>query len=95
MRSNNAMRLALAVILAFTATVWIACDNANTGGSTSAPPRQRQGSHHHQVGRARKKSSCKDATSSEKLLAQDSLQHFDKAIALDPDFAIGRVSPRQ
>ena len=37
MRSIKAVRLALAVILAFTATLWTACDNANTGGSTSAP----------------------------------------------------------
>ncbi len=29
---------------------------------------------------------------SEKLLAQDSLQHFDKAIALDPDFATAELA---
>ena len=29
---------------------------------------------------------------SEKLLAQDSLQHFDKALALDPDFAFAELA---
>ena len=50
MRSIKAVRFVLAVILAFTATLWTACDNANTGGSTSAPANRREGSRHHQIG---------------------------------------------
>ena len=30
---------------------------------------------------------------SEKLLLQDSIQHFDKAISLDPNFAWARIEP--
>src|SRR5260221_10484511 len=91
MRSSNAVRLALAAILAFTATVWTACNNANTGtGSPTAAS----------GGKVPITTKSEDARKeflqgrdlSEKLLAQDSLQHFDKAIALDPDFAAAELA---
>jgi tetratricopeptide (TPR) repeat protein len=90
MRSSNAVRLALAAILAFT-TVWTACDNANTGATSATAAGG---------GKVPLTTKSEDARKeylqgrdlSEKLLAQDSLQHFDKAIALDPDFATAELA---
>jgi tetratricopeptide (TPR) repeat protein len=91
MRSNRLARTALAVILAFTATVWTACNNANTGASSPAAATG---------GKVPVTTKSEDARKeflqgrdlSEKLLAQDSLQHLDKALALDPDFAAAELA---
>ena len=90
MPSNRVARLALAATLALTATVWTACENtANTGATAPAD-----------AGKVRITTKSEDARKeyllgrdlSERLLAQDSLQHFDKAIALDPDFATAELA---
>jgi tetratricopeptide (TPR) repeat protein len=91
MRSIKTMRLALAVILAFTATLWTACDNANTGSSTSAPANSGKVPVTTKSEEARKEF-LQGRDLSEKLLAQDSLQHFDKALALDPEFATAELA---
>ena len=91
MRSSNAVRLALAAILVLTATVWTACNNANTGASSSTAATS---------GKVPLTTKSEDARKeflqgrdlSEKLLAQDSLQHYDKALALDPDFASAELA---
>lgn len=85
------MRLALTVILAFTATLWTACDNANTGGTTSAPANGGKVPVTTKSEEARKEF-LQGRDLSEKLLAQDSLQHFDKALALDPEFATAELA---
>ncbi len=90
MRSNNSLRLAFALILTFTATVWTACNNANTGSSPAAT----------NGGKVPITAKTDEARTeflqgrdlAEKLLAQDSLQHFDKALALDPDFASAELA---
>ena len=91
MRSIKAVRFVLAVILAFTATLWTACDNANTGGSTSAPANSGKVPVTTKSEEARKEF-LQGRDLSEKLLAQDSLQHFDKALALDPEFATAELA---
>ena len=90
MRSTYVPRFALGAILAVTAAAGIACDSAKTG-STSPTAND---------GKVPLTTKSEDARKeylqgrdlSEKLLAQDSLQHFDKAIALDPDFATAELA---
>jgi tetratricopeptide (TPR) repeat protein len=87
MRSSHAMRLALAPILA----IFVACNNANTGAGSSAPAAAAKVPITTKSEEARKEF-LQGRDLSEKLLAQDSLQHFDKAIALDPDFASAELA---
>lgn len=90
MRSTHAGRFALSAILALSIIALIACDSAKTG-STSPTAND---------GKVPLTTKSEDARKeflqgrdlSEKLLAQDSLQHFDKAIALDPDFATAELA---
>lgn len=91
MRSNNAMRLALAAILALTTTVWVACNDANTGTSSTTPAAGGKVPITTKSDDARKEF-LQGRDLAEKLLAQDSLQHFDKALALDPDFASAELA---
>lgn len=90
MRQNSFNRLLLAVVLLGTAT-WTACNRTGTSGESAA------GS---SGGKIPVTTKSEDARKefllgrelSEKLLAQDSLQHFDKALALDQDFAIAELA---
>ncbi len=90
MRRNGINRLALAVILLGMA-MWSACDNTNSS-KTSAPSAG--------GGKIPITTSSEEARRefllgrdlSEKLQAQDSVQHFDKAIALDPEFASAELA---
>ena len=91
MRSNNAMRFALAAILALTTTVWVACNDANTGTSSTTPATGGKVPITTKSDDA-KKEFLQGRDLAEKLLAQDSLQHFDKALALDPDFASAELA---
>jgi len=91
MRSNNAVRLALAAILVLTATVWTACNNANTGASSPTAATGGKVSIITKSEDARKEF-LQGRDLSERLLAQDSLEHFDKALALDPDFASAELA---
>src|ERR1700730_12762406 len=91
MRSNPSLRLTLAAILSLTATVLTGCNNSNTGamspvasGGGKVPVTTKS--------EDAKKEFLQGRDLSEKLLAQDSLQHFDKAIALDPDFATAELA---
>src|SRR5690242_15965291 len=90
MRASNAVRLALAAILAFTITVWTACNHANTG-STSPTPATGKVPITTKSEEARKEF-LMGRDLSEKLLAQESLEHFDKALALDSDFAAAELA---
>src|SRR6266700_1854779 len=90
MRSSNAVRFALAAILAFTTTLWTACNNANTG-STSPTAAAGKVSITTKSEEARKEF-LMGRDLSEKLLGQESLEHFDKALALDSDFAAAELA---
>ena len=91
MRRNCFNRLVLTVIVLGMAT-WSACEKTNTAETSAAP-----GS----GGKIPVTTKSEDARKeflqgrelSEKLLAQDSVQHFDRAIALDPEFASAELAP--
>jgi tetratricopeptide (TPR) repeat protein len=84
-------RSVLVVTLVLVVATWTACSNSNAGGNAAAST---------DAGKIAITTKSADAKSeflqgrdlSEKLLAQDSLQHFDKAIALDPDFATAELA---
>jgi tetratricopeptide (TPR) repeat protein len=89
MRSTHVPRFALTAIITVAIAAGTACDSAKTGPTSSAND-----------GKVPLTTKSEDARKeylqgrdlSEKLLAQDSLQHFDKAIALDPDFATAELA---
>jgi tetratricopeptide (TPR) repeat protein len=91
MGSNNAVRLGLATIVALTSTVWTACNSANTGATSPAAAGGGKVPVTTVSAEARKEF-LEGRDLSERLLAQDSLQHFDKALALDPDFASAELA---
>ena len=91
MRSNRSLRLALAAILVLTATVWTACNNAYTGATAPAATGGGKVPITTKSEEARKEF-LQGRDLGERLLAQDSLQHFDKAVALDPDFATAELA---
>ena len=84
---NN--RFLLAVIVVFTAATWGGCTATNNDVKSSAETTSRG------TGKLPITTSSEEARKeflqgrdlAERLLAQDSLQHFDKAISLDPNFA--------
>ena len=91
MRSKHSLRFALAAIVTISVIMSTACNNANTG--TSSPTAAAGG----KVPITTKSEDAKKEfllgrDLSEKLQAQDSLQHLDKAIALDPDFATAELA---
>jgi tetratricopeptide (TPR) repeat protein len=87
---NIFSRLVLTVVVLGVAT-WSACDNTNTAGTPAASAGG---------GKIPITTKSEDARKefllgrdlSEKLQAQDSVQHFDKAIALDPEFASAELA---
>jgi tetratricopeptide (TPR) repeat protein len=91
MRSNRFVRLALAAILAFAATVGTGCNSAGTSSNTPAAAAGGKVPITTKSDDARKEF-LQGRDLSEKLLAQDSLQHFDKALALDPEFASAELA---
>jgi tetratricopeptide (TPR) repeat protein len=90
MRRKNSMRFVLATIVLLAAT-WTACTSSSSGGSAAASSNG---------GKVPITSKSEDARKeflqgrdlAERLLAQDSLQHFDQAIALDPEFASAELA---
>src|SRR4051812_44588208 len=93
MRSNRSARFALAVILLLISiTAWISCSKSSNGvqsvsaassdGKIPITTKSEEARREFLLGR----------DLSEKLLAQDSLQHFDKALALDPEFATAELA---
>lgn len=88
MGSNSCNRLVLALLVLATAT-WSACEKTKTEGASAGAG-----------GKIPITTKSDDARKefilgrdlSEKLQAQDSVQHFDKAIALDPEFASAELA---
>src|SRR5260370_7130999 len=83
--------LGLAQFLVPPATGWTACNNANTGASSPTAATGGKVSIITKSEDARKEF-LQGRDLSERLLAQDSLEHFDKALALDPDFASAELA---
>lgn len=83
MRLNRFMSLTIAASIAFGVVV-TGCNSvhANDDGKIPITTKSDEARNEFLLGR----------DLSERLLAQDSLQHFEKAIALDPDFALAELS---
>ena len=90
MRSKYFARFMCAAILALSA-VWTACNNANPGAGSLTAASSSKVPITTKSEDARKEF-LQGRDLSEKLLAQESLQHFDKALALDPDFAFAELA---
>jgi len=90
MYPNLSPRSVFAAILVLSTAAFTACSKTNAGGNAAAAS----------DGKIAITTQSSEAKSeflqgrdlSEKLLAQDSLQHFDKAIALDSDFAVAELA---
>ncbi|HEY6467386.1 MAG TPA: tetratricopeptide repeat protein [Candidatus Acidoferrales bacterium] len=90
MPSNKTVRLAFAVVLILVSAVWSAC-NKTAVPEVSASASNAQIPITTKSDDARKEF-LQGRDLSERLLGQDSLQHFDKALALDPDFASAELA---
>jgi tetratricopeptide (TPR) repeat protein len=91
MSSSYAMRFAFATIVALNSTVWMACNSAPSG---AVAPAAGEGSTVRITTKSEdaRKEFLEGRDLSERLLAQESLQHLDKALALDPDFASAELA---
>lgn len=97
MRRNSSMFFLLAPIVALSAATWSGCTTtANNDKSPTAAASSSSGKLPITTSSEEaKKEFLQGRDLAEKLLAQDSLQHFDKAISLDPNFAsaeLGRAN---
>src|SRR5579864_9689467 len=91
MRPDGPTRFASIAALVLSAAIWTACNKASSnvsaaassdGGKIPVTTKSEDARNEFMQGRAL----------SDKLLGQDSLQHFDKAIALDPEFASAELA---
>ena len=90
MSPNRLMRLTLFATLVLSTAIWSACNKVSDAGTSAAAD----------AGKIPVTTKSEEARKeflqgralAEKLLAQDSLQHFDKAIALDSDFASAELA---
>ena len=90
-RFNDSALYAVAAILVLSSTMWIACTRPSSAASpaTSAADGKLPITTKSEEA---KKEFLEGRDLSERLLAQDSLPHFDKAIALDPEFASAELA---
>jgi len=87
---KQSTRLVLMAMLVWSALSWIACNKAGNeavsassdGGKLPITTKSEEA----------RKEFLQGRDLSERLLAQDSLQHFDKALALDPEFASAELA---
>jgi tetratricopeptide (TPR) repeat protein len=90
MRQKNSPRFLLAAMLVFTTAIWVGCNQNSTqvasaaGDGAKIPVTTRS--------EEAKKEFLQGRNLSERLLGQESIEHFDKAIALDPDFATAELA---
>ena len=89
MRPDGPTRFASIAALVLSAAIWTACNKTSSnvsaaadGGKIPVTTKSEDARNEFMQGRAL----------SDKLLGQDSLQHFDKAIALDPEFASAELA---
>jgi hypothetical protein len=86
---NNSMRFAWIAIVALIAAAGSACNQTSNSAAASSNDGKIPITTKSEEAR---KEFLQGRDLSERLLAQDSLQHFDKAIALDPDFASAELA---
>jgi tetratricopeptide (TPR) repeat protein len=91
MRVNNRARFLSIAVLVASAAIWTGCNKTSSNVSAAAPS---------DAGKIPITTKSEEARNEflqgrelfDKLLGQDSLQHFDKAIALDPEFASAELA---
>src|SRR5580693_3913449 len=90
MRSNR-FNLLVSALLVLTTAMWSACDKTN---SSAAPAASSAGGKIPITTKSEeaKKEFMQGRDLAEKLQAQDSVAHFDKAIALDSEFAAAELA---
>src|SRR5579864_4551744 len=91
MRNNDRMRFVLIAVVLLSVATWSACNQANTTSSAAASSDAGKIPVTTKSEEARKEF-LQGRDLSEKLLGQESLQHFDQALALDPDFASAELA---
>src|SRR5215469_1395582 len=91
MYPNVSRRSVLVMTLVLTIAVWTACSKMSVSGNTSASSDAEKVPITTKSNEARAEF-LQGRALSEKLLAHDSLQHLDKAIVLDPDFAMAELA---
>ena len=94
MRFKELIRVSATAILVFSVAVWTACGRTTTAAASPAVSEGQKLPITTNSDEA-KKEFLEGRDLSDRLLAQDSLQHFDKALALDPNFAsaeLGRAN---
>src|SRR5215470_19830237 len=89
MRLNNLTRFLAFLLAVFGSVLWIACNKADSRASAASPDGKIPITTKSDDAR---KEFLQGRELSDKLLAQDSLQHYDKAITLDPEFAAAELA---
>jgi len=91
MRLNKSAHWLLFVSAVLSTAAWTACNQANDGGMSAAASNSGKVPITTSSEEARKEF-LQGRDLSERLLGQESLQHFDKALAADPDFASAELA---
>ncbi|HZE26345.1 MAG TPA: tetratricopeptide repeat protein [Terriglobales bacterium] len=92
MYSKESTRSAFAAVLVLSAALSIACNKAGNDGESASAASDGGKIPITTKSEEARKEFLRGRDLSERLLAQDSLQHFDKAITLDPDFASAELA---
>lgn len=95
MRRNSSMRFLLIATFALSIATWSGCaTTSNDGKSPTAPATTSSNNEKLPIttsSEEAKKEFLQGRDLAERLLIQDSIQHFDKAISLDPNFAAAEL----
>jgi tetratricopeptide (TPR) repeat protein len=98
MRRNSSTLFLLVAVVALSAAMWSGCSTtSNNSNSTNATTTTTTSSASGKLpvttaSEEARKEFLQGRDLAERLLAQDSLQHFDKAISLDPNFAAAELA---
>jgi tetratricopeptide (TPR) repeat protein len=92
MRLNDHTRFVSIAVLVLSAAIWSACNRAGNDGSSAAAASDGGKIPITTKSEEARKEFLQGRGLSEKLLGQESLEHFDKAIALDADFASAELA---
>src|SRR5215475_14634746 len=90
MFKKHSTRFVCVAMLMLSVLAWLACNKANTNSVSAASDSGKLPIT--TKSEEAKKEFLQGRDLSERLLAQDSLQHFDKALSLDPEFALAELA---
>ncbi len=92
MRRNDCTRFALITMVALSVATWTACNNTSNSAVSAAAASDAGKVPITTNSEEARKEYLQGRDLSERLLGADSVQHFDKAIVLDPDFATAELA---